>query len=79
MSKRQVDLDVEATARLPFLFARKQAKMGRSAHAFFRGCSPLFYELLAARSEGNPTLAGAGYIVGDMHLENVGAYRGESG
>ena len=53
--------------------------MRRSAHAFFRGCAPLFYELLAARSERMPILAGAGYIVGDMHLENVGAYRGESG
>ena len=79
MSQRQVTLDVEATARLPFLFARKQGRMRRSAHAFFRGCSPLFYELLAARSERMPTLAGAGYIVGDMHLENVGAFRGESG
>jgi uncharacterized protein (DUF2252 family) len=77
--KRQVTLDVEATARLPFLLARKQARMRRSAHAFFRGCSPLFYELLAARSERMPILAGAGYVVGDMHLENVGAYRGESG
>jgi uncharacterized protein (DUF2252 family) len=76
---RQVTLDVQATARQPFLFARKQGRMRRSAHAFFRGCSPLFYELLAARSERMPTLAGAGYIVGDMHLENVGAYRGESG
>jgi uncharacterized protein (DUF2252 family) len=79
LSRRQVSLDVEATARLPFLFARKQGRMRRSAHSFFRGCAPLFYELLAARSERMPTLAGAGYIVGDMHLENVGAYRGESG
>ena len=70
-------LDLEATARLPLMFARKRAKMARSAHAFFRGCSPLFYELLAARPE--PALEGHGYIVGDMHVENVGAYRGESG
>jgi uncharacterized protein (DUF2252 family) len=77
LARRQAVLDLEGTARLPLLFARKRAKMARSAHAFFRGCSPLFYEVLAARPK--PTLEGHGHIVGDMHVENVGAYRGESG
>src|SRR5262249_42558212 len=48
--------------------------------AFFRGSAPLFYEVLAARPEiaGEP-LPGRGWIVGDMHLENVGAFRADSG
>src|SRR5260221_222723 len=79
LARRQATLDLEATARMPQLFARKRARMGRSAHAFFRGCSPLFHELLGARPEQLPTPEGHGHIVGDMHLENVGAYRGESG
>jgi len=79
LARRQVDLDRLATARVPLLFARKQDRMRRTAHAFFRGCAPLFYEVLAARpalAEGPPGLGG---IVGDMHLENVGAFRAESG
>lgn len=79
LARRQAALDLEATARMPLLFTRKRDKMRRSAHAFFRGCSPLFHEVLAARPERAPALEGHGHIVGDMHLENVGAYRGESG
>jgi uncharacterized protein (DUF2252 family) len=79
LARRQAALDLDATARMPVLFARKRAKMVRSAHAFFRGCSPLFHELLGASAERLATLEGYGHIVGDMHLENVGAYRGESG
>jgi hypothetical protein len=60
LARRQAALDLEATARMPLLFARKRAKMARSAHAFFRGCSPLFHELLAARLERLPTLEGHG-------------------
>src|SRR5438445_205541 len=79
LALRQVELDRAATARLPYLFLRKRDRMLRSAHAFFRGCAPLFYETLSARpavAEGPP---GQGRIVGDMHLENVGAYRAEGG
>jgi uncharacterized protein (DUF2252 family) len=79
LALRQVELDRAATARVPRLFARKRERMRRSAHAFFRGCSPLFYEVLAARPSLSQGPAGEGGIVGDMHLENVGAFRGESG
>ncbi len=48
-----------------------------SAHAFLRGSAPLFYELLRERPDLLPSLAGDGIIVGDMHLENVGAYRAD--
>ncbi len=43
--------------------------------ALLRGSAPLFYEVLArhpALSEGPP---GEGWVVGDAHLENFGAYR----
>jgi uncharacterized protein (DUF2252 family) len=79
LARRQVELDRRGTARVPPLFARKSSRMRRTAHAFFRGCAPLFYEVLAARpalAEGPPGLGG---IVGDMHLENVGAFRADSG
>ncbi|HEV7500646.1 MAG TPA: DUF2252 family protein, partial [Vicinamibacteria bacterium] len=79
LAARQAALDTVATAGMPFLLARKRDRMLRSAHAFFRGGSPLFHELLAVRPEAAPQLEGHGYVVGDMHLENVGAYRGESG
>jgi len=79
LALRQIELDRAATARVPRLFARKRERMRRSAHAFFRGCSPLFYEVLAARPSLSEAPAGEGWIVGDMHLENVGAFRGESG
>jgi uncharacterized protein (DUF2252 family) len=76
---RQLALDQEATRAIPALRVRKQARMRRSAHAFFRGAAPLFYEVLAARPDLVLELPGQGAVVGDMHLENVGAYRGESG
>jgi uncharacterized protein (DUF2252 family) len=79
LARRQVELDRVATARVPRLFARKRDRMRRSAHAFFRGCAPLFYEVLAARPALAEGPAGVGRIVGDMHLENVGAYRAEGG
>ncbi len=69
LARRQATLDLEATARMSQLFARKRAKMGRSAQTFFRGCSPLFHKLLGGRPEQLPTPEGHGHIVGDMHLK----------
>jgi uncharacterized protein (DUF2252 family) len=67
-------LDRQRTARFPALMARKLARMKVSPLAFLRGAAPLFYELLAA----DPDLAagpdGSGFIQGDAHLENFGAY-----
>lgn len=49
--------------------------MSASPFAFLRGAAPFFYELLRAV----PWLAGGppgeGWIVGDLHLENFGAFR----
>jgi uncharacterized protein (DUF2252 family) len=75
LAARQRDLDRAATARYPELFGRKQKRLLASPHAFYRGSAPLFYEVLAARPELLAGPPGDGWIVGDMHLENAGAYR----
>ncbi len=53
--------------------------MAPSPLAFLRGAAPLFYEIL----ERVPVLAegpaGEGAIVGDLHLENFGAFRPDPG
>ena len=49
--------------------------MSASPLAYLRGAAPLFYELLAAEPRLAEGPGGEGWIVGDMHLENVGAYR----
>jgi uncharacterized protein (DUF2252 family) len=71
---RQLELDRARTAQFPELFARKLARMSPSPFAFLRGAAPLFYELL----ESHPDLAagppGEGWLVGDLHLENFGAF-----
>jgi uncharacterized protein (DUF2252 family) len=75
LAQRQLDLDRERTARFPELFSRKLERMSASPLAFLRGAAPLFYEMLARRPDlaGGPP--GEGVIVGDLHLENFGAYR----
>jgi uncharacterized protein (DUF2252 family) len=77
LARRQIELDRDATSRFPVLFARKRARMLASPHAFLRGAAPLFYEILASRPELAEGPAGEGFLVGDMHLENVGAYRND--
>jgi uncharacterized protein (DUF2252 family) len=78
LAARQVALDRANTTRLPALFERKRARLAASPHAFLRGSAPLFYEILAARPDLAAGPAGEGFIVGDMHLENVGAYRDDA-
>jgi uncharacterized protein (DUF2252 family) len=75
LARRQFELDRERTARFPHLFAHKMERMVASPLALLRGSAPLFYELLdrhPALAEGPP---GEGWIVGDAHVENFGAYR----
>lgn len=59
---------------LPWLATIKKAKMSVSSHAYLRGSVALFEELLAQR-ELSSLLSARSWIVGDMHVENVGAYR----
>jgi len=62
-----------------WLFQHKIDRMSPSPLAFLRGAAPLFYEIL----ERIPILAdgppGQGFIVGDLHMENFGAYRPDPG
>src|SRR5262249_26764415 len=75
LASRQIALDRAATAAIPALFQRKKERILGSPHAFLPGSATLFYEILPARPDlaGGPD--GEGWLVGDCHLENVGAYR----
>src|SRR5688500_18828651 len=75
LASRQIELDREATQRHALLFDRKKKKLQASPLGFFRGSARLFWEIVAARPELGLELPGRGWVVGDMHLENVGAYR----
>jgi uncharacterized protein (DUF2252 family) len=59
------------------LFAHKLERMSASPLAFLRGAAPLFYSILKARPELAKGPPGTGWLTGDMHLENFGAYRPE--
>jgi uncharacterized protein (DUF2252 family) len=74
LAERQLELDRQRTARFPGLFARKLARMKASPLAFLRGTAPLFYELLAADPDLASGPEGHGFIQGDAHLENFGAF-----
>ncbi|MGH7440648.1 MAG: DUF2252 family protein, partial [Polyangiaceae bacterium] len=75
LARRQLEIDRERTGRFPHLARHKVERMTPSPLALLRGSAPLFYELLEAHPvlfEGPP---GEGWLVGDCHLENFGAYR----
>jgi uncharacterized protein (DUF2252 family) len=75
LARRQLEIDRARTGRYPHLLKHKAERMSASPLALLRGSAPLFYELL----DTHPTLAdgprGDGWLVGDCHLENFGAYR----
>jgi uncharacterized protein (DUF2252 family) len=75
LAHRQIEIDRERTGRFPHLLAHKAERMSASPLALLRGSAPLFYELLGE----HPSLAdgprGEGWLVGDCHLENFGAFR----
>jgi uncharacterized protein (DUF2252 family) len=75
LAERQLELDRARTARYPDLLARKLVRMSASPLAFLRGAAPLFYEILRAHDDLEGGAAGEGWLVGDAHLENFGAYR----
>jgi hypothetical protein len=59
---------------------RKLDALARDPFAFFRGTFHLFArDVLQGRSPFAQAHAPEGLIVGDLHLENFGAYRGASG
>lgn len=79
LAQWQLAQDREATARFPGLFEHKLQRMSRSPLSYLRGAAPLFYRLLAEHPELGEGPAGEGWICGDAHIENFGAFRAESG
>lgn len=75
LAQRQRELDAGRTQRFPALAERKRERMSTSALGFLRGSAPLFYEILAAHPDLADGPDGQGWLVGDAHLENFGAYR----
>lgn len=75
LAERQHDDDRARTANYPELLERKTARMSSSPFAFLRGSAPLFFSVLAADDDLRAGPEGTGWICGDAHLENFGAYR----
>jgi uncharacterized protein (DUF2252 family) len=75
LARRQIEIDRGRLARAPHLFAHKVTRMTASPLALLRGSAPLFYEVLARHPALNEGPPGEGWLVGDAHLENFGAYR----
>ncbi len=75
LARRQLEIDHERTSKFSHLLPRKVTRMTSSPLAFLRGSAQLFYELL----ERHPALAdgppGMGWLTGDAHVENFGAFR----
>jgi uncharacterized protein (DUF2252 family) len=59
------------------LLQYKMQRMASSSFAFLRGSAPLFYEILKRVPQLAMGPEGVGWIVGDLHLENFGAFRAE--
>jgi uncharacterized protein (DUF2252 family) len=74
---RQMARDREATRAYPSLLAHKVERMQQSPLSYLRGTAPLYYELLEEHPELAAGPAGEGWLVGDAHLENFGAFRAD--
>jgi len=77
LARFQLKRDQAVTKSVKGLFAHKLARMSASPLAFLRGAAPLFYKILEARPVLAKAPPGTGWLTGDMHLENFGAYRPE--
>ena len=78
LARWQLEKDRELCKRFPEFAERKRARMVLSPHALLRGSAPLFFEMLRATGGVEKLPKGNGVVVGDMHLENVGAYKTDS-
>ncbi|HKO47586.1 MAG TPA: DUF2252 family protein [Polyangiaceae bacterium] len=78
-AERQLARDRAATQAFPLLWTRKLSRMMASPLGYLRGAAALFYELLADHPELAAGPEGEGWLVGDAHLENFGAFRSQDG
>jgi uncharacterized protein (DUF2252 family) len=78
LARHQLDIDRDRTRDFPSLLPHKLERMAVSPLAFFRGAAPLYYELLKSHPSLADGPAGKGWLTGDLHLENFGAFRGDS-
>ncbi len=76
LARLQIADDRARCADRPWLLAHKTARTGASPLAFLRGSAGLYAKHLAPAMLGDEP-AGEGWIVGDLHLENFGAWRDE--
>ncbi|HUB10124.1 MAG TPA: DUF2252 family protein [Myxococcales bacterium] len=75
LARSQIARDRRQLARYPRLLPHKIERMQASPLAFLRGAAPLFYTVLKENRALLPPLPGRGWIAGDLHLENFGAFR----
>ena len=78
-AQRQLERDRVATGSFPHLMPRKVERMTASPLGYLRGAAPLYYELLQDHPELERGPDGEGWLVGDAHLENFGAFRSAEG
>jgi uncharacterized protein (DUF2252 family) len=78
LADRQIELDRDAAGHTAALLRQKKSRLATSPHGFLRGSAPLFHRILTTRPDLAAGPAGMGWIAGDMHLENVGAYRNDA-
>ena len=72
---RQHELDADRVGRMPSLLTSRRARLGASSLGFLRGSARLYYELLADRPDLAAGPDGSGWLCGDLHVENFGAFR----
>jgi uncharacterized protein (DUF2252 family) len=75
LARRQLEMDRLRTDRYPHLLKHKTERVTASPLALLRGAAPLFYQLLRSHPMLVAGPRGEGWIVGDCHLENFGAFR----
>ena len=75
LARRQWKRDRKRMRGHPHLLDHKIARMTASPFAFLRGTAPMFYELLGEHEALRKGPPGVGWIAGDLHMENFGAFR----
>ena len=77
LARWQIDRDREITRKTPGLLEHKRERMVCSPLAFLRGSADLFHRIMALRPDLMVGPDGDGWIIGDLHVENFGAFRAE--